>query len=77
MDKFIAGDTAIIETEIHRVDHRSTALPGDEVIITDVYNCKDGGQIVGIKFNDRRLPMGNIVILGNGVMRKKGGDHGQ
>lgn len=69
---FINGDRAKVLTQIQRVDKRSTVRAGEEVAITSVYNCDDGTtQIVGIKMDDHRMPMGNIVCFKEGSPLQK------
>lgn len=61
---FNSGDRAKVLEQIKRVDKRSVVMAGEEVTITSVYNCEDGTtQIVGIKMDDNRMPMGDIVCF--------------
>jgi len=61
---FTTGCRAKVLMEIRRKDHRSVVYPGEEVTITNVFNCQDGEtQIVGIQMDDNRLPMIDIVCF--------------
>jgi len=69
---FIKGDRAKVLTQIQRVDKRSIVHAGEEVTITSVYNSYDGTtQIVGIKMDDNRTPMGDIVCFKEGSPLQK------
>ena len=69
---FTKGDRAKVLKQITRMDKRSTVMAGEEVTIACVYKCDDGEtQIVGIKMDDRRMPMGDIVCFKEGSPLRK------